>query len=146
MFQYTMWMFVHLTHLVLSSATLSNEICCCSFLSKILLFICVPTTLAKQILFLNHMNRKGTEKMQEANSMFQYSMWMFVHPTYLVLFSATLSIEIFCGSFLSKILLFVCLPQQQNNSKTNFIPQPHEQKSGRRDKHCSSTLCECLCS
>ena len=36
MFQYTMWMLVHLTHLVLSSASPSYEIFCCSFLIKIL--------------------------------------------------------------------------------------------------------------
>ena len=50
-------MFVHLTQLVLLSAILSNEIFCGSFLIKNLV-ICVPTTLAKRILFLNHMNKK----------------------------------------------------------------------------------------
>ena len=35
MFLYTMWILVHPTHLVLSSTTLSNEIFCSSFWSKI---------------------------------------------------------------------------------------------------------------
>ena len=56
MLWYTMSMFAHLTHLVLSSATLSNEIFCGISIKN--LVICVPTTLAKQILFRNHMNRK----------------------------------------------------------------------------------------
>ena len=34
MFQYTMWMLVHPTQKVLSPATLSNEIFCCTFLIK----------------------------------------------------------------------------------------------------------------
>ena len=45
------------THLVLSSATLSNEIFCGTFLIKNLV-ICVPTTLAKRIFFHNHMYKK----------------------------------------------------------------------------------------
>ena len=52
-----MRMLVHPTHLVLSFATFSNEIFCCSFLIKKACF-CVPTTKAKFILFLNHMNKK----------------------------------------------------------------------------------------
>ena len=48
---------MHLTHLVLSSATVSNEIFCGLFLIKNLV-IFVPTTLAKQILFCNHLNKK----------------------------------------------------------------------------------------
>ena len=53
-----MWMFVHLIHLVLSSATLSNEIFCGWFWSKTCYFY-VPTTFANWILFLNHRNRKN---------------------------------------------------------------------------------------
>ena len=51
-------MFVHPTRLVLSSVTISNEIFCGSFLVKNHVVICVPTTLATRILFLNHRNRK----------------------------------------------------------------------------------------
>ena len=73
--------------------------------------------------------------------MFQYTIRMLVHPTYLVLSSSTLSNGIFCGSFLVKNHIFcVC-----NTSKINFIPQPQEQKSCRRQTQCSSTLCECQC-
>ena len=35
MFYYTMWMIVHPTYLVFSSATLSNELFCCAFLVEI---------------------------------------------------------------------------------------------------------------
>ena len=49
-------MVVHLTQLVLSYETLSNEILFGSFLIKNLV-IFVPTTLAKRILFLNHMDK-----------------------------------------------------------------------------------------
>ena len=52
-----MRMLVYPTQKVLSSATHSNKIYCCSFLVKKLV-ICVPTTLAKCILFHNHMNKK----------------------------------------------------------------------------------------
>ena len=59
MFYYTMRMLVHLTHMVLSSATISNEIFCGSSLIKSLV-VCVPSTtlLAKLILFCNHRNKK----------------------------------------------------------------------------------------
>ena len=57
MFEYNIRMILHPTHPVLSFATLSNEIFCGASLIKNLV-ICVPTTLAKQILFLNHMDRK----------------------------------------------------------------------------------------
>ena len=43
--------------------------------------------------------------------MFHYSMWMVVHQTHLVLSSASPSYEMFCCSFLIKIL---------HNSKMNF--------------------------
>ena len=52
-----MGMLVHLTHLVLSYGTLSNEIFCGSFLIKNLV-IFVRATTVKRILFLNYMNRK----------------------------------------------------------------------------------------
>ena len=50
-------MLVYPNHSLFSVATLSNEIFCGASLIKNLV-ICVPTTLAKQILFLNHMDRK----------------------------------------------------------------------------------------
>ena len=51
-------MFVHLTQLVLSYGTLSYEIFCGSFILIGNLVVFVPATTAKQILFLNHMNRE----------------------------------------------------------------------------------------
>ena len=52
-------MLVHPTQKVLSSATLSNEIFCVHFRSKIILLICVPSTAVKWVSFCNHRNRKG---------------------------------------------------------------------------------------
>ena len=57
MFYYSIWMLVHLTQKVLSSATLSNKIYCCSFLVKNLV-ICVPSTTADCNLFNNHRKKK----------------------------------------------------------------------------------------
>ena len=104
MFQYTVRMLVYPTQKVLSSATLSNEIYCCSFLVKNLV-VCVPSTAADCNSFCNHRNRKVVE----AYTMFYYSIWMLVHPTQLALSSATLSNERFCSSFLIKYHV-VCVP------------------------------------
>ena len=67
--------------------------------------------------------------------------WMLVHPTQKVLSSATLS---------NKILLFISGPKSCclcacHKSKMNFIPQPQEQKSCRRQTQYFSALCGCLC-
>ena len=51
-------MLVHQTYLVLSSASLSNEIFCGSFILIENLVVCVPAKTVKQILVLNHRNRK----------------------------------------------------------------------------------------
>ena len=50
-------MLVHLTYLVLSSATLSNEVYCGSFLVKNLV-VCVPSTTADCNLSNNHRSKK----------------------------------------------------------------------------------------
>ena len=113
-------MFVHLTHLVLSSATLSNEIFCGSFLTKNLV-ICVPTTLAKQILFHNPINKNlvgGKHHVlihyMEATAPNQKRVFLWRHLN-----------ERFLGAF--------CLKKSQ------------EQKSGRRATQCSHILCGGCC-
>ena len=54
-----MWIVLHLTQLVLSSATLSNEIFCIHFWSKImLLFLHLPSIPAKWRSLLNHKDWK----------------------------------------------------------------------------------------
>ena len=65
------------------------------------IIICVPTTLAKRIFFGNHMNKKvvGGKHNVLVHYVDVYA------PTHLVLSSVTISNEIFCGSFLSKIML-----------------------------------------
>ena len=57
MFQYSIRMLVHPTQKVLSSATLSNEIYCCSFLVKNLV-VCVCAMAADCKLFNNPRNKK----------------------------------------------------------------------------------------
>ena len=109
MFQYTMRMIVQLIYLVLSSATILYETFCYSFLIRILLlFVCLPS---QQNVFYSPTT--GTEKLQEAHIMFQYTMRMIVQLIYLVLSSATILYETFCYSFLIRILLLFFLPQQQ---------------------------------
>ena len=51
----TMWMFTHLTHLMLSSATLSNKIL---FILIENLVVCVHTTIVDCNLFNNNRNKK----------------------------------------------------------------------------------------
>ena len=71
-------------------------------------------------------------------------MLMFAHLTHLMLSLAPFANEIFCASLCSyKIMLFLCLPTTP--AECTIIPQPQEQKSGRRQLQCSSTLYECLC-
>ena len=69
-------------------------------------FVFVPSTPAKWISFCNHKNRKVVGGKHN----------VLVHYVcgYLVLSSETLSNEIFCCSFWLKIMLFLCLPHQQN--------------------------------
>ena len=51
-------MFVHMTHLVITYATLSDEIFCCSFLTENL-FVCVPSTIEKKIIWQLQTQKKG---------------------------------------------------------------------------------------
>ena len=64
------------------------------------------------------------------------TMWMLVHPTHLVLSSATLSNETFCCSLCDQKSCCLCAFYY---SKMNFIPQPQEKRSCRRQTQCSST-------
>ena len=117
-------------------STISDEIFCCS--ENLVVFL--PATKVKQSLFLNHRNRKVAGG---KHNVLVY-MWMLVHPTYLMLSSATLSNDIFCCSlflFLIKNHVFC----ECNNRELNFIPQPHEKKRGRRNTQCSSILDESWC-
>ena len=68
--------------------------------------------------------------------MLYYTLWMLVHLAHLVLSAITLLYEIFSGS----LLCFLCVCHK---SEMNFIPQPQEQKSGRRQTQCYITLCGC---
>ena len=77
------------THLVLSSVTISNEIFCCSLflIQNHVIIICVPTTLAKRIVFGNHMNKKVVGGIQN----------VLVH--YLNVYAPDLSDVILCNPF-----------------------------------------------
>ena len=119
-------MFVHLTLLLLSYGTLSNEIFCGSFWSKVLLFVCA--CLKSVILFNNHN----------------------VLVYYVDVSASDLSGVVLWNPFKWDILWFIsdqksCYLCAYHISKTNFIPQPQEQKTCRRHIQWSSTLCECLC-
>ena len=58
MFYYTIRMLVHPTQKVLSSAVLSNEIHCCSFWSKILMFVYLPQQRIVIYSTTTHRNKK----------------------------------------------------------------------------------------
>ena len=98
-------MLVHLTQKVLSSATLSNEIYCCSFLVKNH-FVCVPSTTADCNLFNNHRNKKVIEG--NYNVLIYYKNASVPDPE-TVVFCNTLSKVIYCCTFLVKNLV-VCVP------------------------------------
>ena len=138
MFSYTMGMLVHLTHLVLSYGTLSNEIFCGSFLIKNLAIFLRATTV-KQLLFLNHRNR----------ILVGYKHNILVYYVYIRapnLFGVVLQpfyMRIFVVHFLSNILLLLFCAC--HNRKINFIPQPQKHKSCRSQTQCSNILCGCLC-
>ena len=183
-----MWMLVHPTHLVLSFASLSNKIFCGSFLIENLA-ICVPTTLAKQVLFLNHINKKvvwgkhivlvhyvnacapdpsavllcnhfiwdilwfisdwkscclcayHNSKMNSFLNQMNKKVVGGVHNVLIHYLDASApdpSGTVLCIPFRWDILWFIsdwkscCLLCAHHISKTNFIPQPHGQKSCRR--------------
>ena len=61
-------------------------------------------------------------------------------------FNLSSNVEPFCVSYQPTVITYTwisCSPScfgAYHNSRTNFIPQPHEQKSCRRLTQCSSTL------
>ena len=113
-------MFVHLTLLVLSSATLSNEIFCGSFLVQNHV-ICVPAIKVKCILFHNHMNKQDVGGIHN----------VLVH--YMLVFAPDSSDVAVWYPFKWDILWFIsdqksCYLCAYHISKPNFIPQPHHRK------------------
>ena len=69
---------------------------------------------------------------------------------YVDVYAPDLSGVVLCNPFKWDILWIISDPKSCYfcvciNSKTNFIPQPQEQKSCRRHTQCSSTLCGWLC-
>ena len=110
MFQYTMWMLVHPTHLVLSSATLSSKILCCSFISGPT--SCCLCAFHNSGLYFTQQpqeQKSGRRQLQGSNALFrcQYIQLIWGCPL------QPFQIRYFVVLFWSKILLFVCLPQQQ---------------------------------
>ena len=101
--------------------------------------MCVPATNAKWVLFLNHRNRKVVGGKHNvlvhcvnvcAPDQAGVVLWNpFIWDTLWFIFSDPKSCY-FCAF---------------HNSELDFIPQPKEQKSGRRQTQYSSTLCRCLC-
>ena len=68
---------------------------------------------------------------------------MLMHLIHLVLSYGTLSNEIFCVHFWSKIMY--CCFCAFHSSEMNFILQPQKEKSCRRQAQCLTTLCGCCC-
>ena len=66
-------------------------------------------------------------------------------------FNLSSNVEPFCVSYQPTVITYTWISCSHSCfgayhiSKTNFIPQPHEQKGCRRLTQCSSTLCGCLC-
>ena len=122
------------TCLVLFSAILFKWDILCSFLTKNHVVLCVSTTIAKRILFRNHINKKvvGGKHI------------ILVHSMHVC--APDSSGVVLCNPFKWDILWFISGPKSCylcacHKSEMHFIPQPHEQKSGRRQTQCSSTLC-----
>ena len=121
----------------------SGVVICNPFKWDILWFIltknldfCVPTTLAKQILFHNHMNKNVVGG--KNNVLIHYTDASAPDPEGVVC----------CNTFKWDILWFISDQKSSylcayHISKTIFFLQPHEQKACRRQKQCSSTLCGC---
>ena len=180
-------MFVHLTYLVLSSATLSKwDILCSLFLIKNHHVVFVPSTTVDRISFCNHRNRKVVGgkhnvlliyvdvRALDPSGVVLYNpfFWDIMYSTpakwipfcnhknrkvvggkhnVLVLYvnasAPNPSGVVICNPFKWDILWFIsdwksCYLCAYPISKTNFIPQPHEQKSCRRQTQCSNRLCE----
>ena len=98
---------MHPTYMVLTSATLSNEIFCGSFLVKNLV-IFVPSSTVNRISFRNRRNRTAVGG--KHNILVHFVDVSASDPS-VVLSSVTLTNEIFCCSFIVKNLVVLCLPQ-----------------------------------
>ena len=132
-------MLVHLTHLVLLSVILSYEISCGSFLiQNHVFFVCVCHK-SKMNFIPQPQEQKRYRRQIQCSSILcgcfcNWSIWCCpVQPFYLryyVFLSNQKSCCCFCAFHTSKI---------------NFIPQPQDHKSCRRQSQCSSSLCGCLC-
>ena len=124
---------------------LSNEIFCVHYFYTRNPVLCVPTVPNQQNEFYS--TTTGTGKLQEAHTLFLYTMWMLVHcnqPIWYCCLHKTLQ------SFQMRYFVFIsdqksCCLCACNKSIMNFIQQPNEQKSSRRQTQCSNTLIGCLC-
>ena len=101
-----MWMFVQLTQLALSSATLSNEILCGSFWLKILFFF-LPQKWNAFILFLNHMGREVVGG--KHNVLVHYVHVYAPDPAGVVLWNPFIG-DILWIILIDNLDIFVCLP------------------------------------
>ena len=130
-------MIVHPTHLVLSFATLSNEIFCGSlFIVKNHVFCAYHISKTN---FILQPQQQGTCRRltQCSSTPCECSCTWLIWCCPLQPFQ----MRYFVVHFDWKS----CYLCAYHNSKTNFIPQPHGHKCCRRQRQCSSTLCGCLC-
>ena len=131
-----MWMFVHLIHLALSSATLSNKIFCGSFWLKVL-FLCACHISKMNFIPQPQKQKSGRRHTKCSSSLCE---WLGTQPIWCCPLRP-LQMRYFVVHFDQKSCYFCAC----HKNKMNFIPQPHEQKSCRRQPQCSSTVFKCLC-
>ena len=139
------YMFVHLTQLVLSSATLLDEIFCSLFLINKLVIHFLPATEVKWILFLNHRNRKVLGDKHNV---------VVLH--YVHVCASDPACVALWNPFKWDILWFIIFDQKSCCQRSYFCAvggkiakrilflTHMKQESCRRLTQCSSTLCECL--
>ena len=127
MFQYTMWMFMHRIHLVLLSAILSKEIFSVHlFLTEIHVFVFCAIHNSIMNFIPQPQVQKSCRRQTQCSS---------------ILCTCLCIQPIWCCP-LQPIQIRCFFVSACHKSKMNFITQPQEQKSCRRQTQCSNTLCD----
>ena len=129
-----MWMFVHLTQLVLPYGTLSNEI----FLTENLIILCCAWNNSKKNFFPQPQEKKRGNRQTQCSSrlcecLCTWPSWCYPMERFQMRFFAVHFDWKSC-------CLCACY-----KSKMDSILEPQHQKSGRRHTQCFSPLLECLC-
>ena len=121
---------------MLSSATVSNEISCCSFLVKNHVF-CMCNSSETNFIPRPHEQESGRRQTQCSSTRCECLCTLLIWYCPLQPFQMRNVVVHFYQKS--------CYLCAFHISKISFITQPHEQKSCRRQTQCSSTLYGCLC-